>query len=109
MMDLRNANLPYEFTNAIANSMTIFKRAGINTGEIPHELQYFSSITEFKEVKAVVIATFYNAQISWAKVIENLKRREIKPKDLSKEDVEKIANECYVKPEFVQNIINALE
>ena len=63
MMDLRSANLPHEFTNAIANNMTVFKKAGIDMGKIPPELQYFSSITEFKEAKAIVIANLYNAKI----------------------------------------------
>jgi len=63
MMDLRSANLPHEFTNAIANNMTVFKRAGIDVGEIPPELQYFSNVTEFKEAKAIVIANLYNAKI----------------------------------------------
>ena len=63
MMDLRSANLPHEFTNAIANNMTVFKRAGIDMGKIPSELQYFSSITEFKEAKAIVIANLYNAEV----------------------------------------------
>jgi len=105
MMDLRNANLPHEFTNAIANNMTVFKRAGIDVGEIPHELQYFSSITEFKEAKAVIIATFHNTQITWSRVMERLK----KVKELSDEDVKRIADECYVKPEFVRIVINSLK
>ncbi len=76
MMDLRGANLPHEFTNAIANNMTVFRRAGIDIGEIPHELQYFSSVTEFKEAKAIIIATFHNTQITWSRVVEKIKRRE---------------------------------
>jgi len=63
MMDLRGANLPHEFTNAIANNITVFERSGIEVGEIPFELQYFRNVTEFKEVKAIVIATFHNAKI----------------------------------------------
>jgi len=105
MMDLRSANLPHEFTNAIANNMTVFKRAGIDVGEIPHELQYFSSITEFKEVKAIIIATFHNTQITWSRVVERLK----KIKKLSDEDIKRIAEECYVKPEFVQIVISTLK
>jgi len=108
MMDLRGANLPHEFTNAIANNMTVFKRAGIDVGEIPHELQYFSSITEFKEAKAVIIATFHNTQIAWNRVKESLgKQRELK--GLSREKLQEIAKNCYVKPEFVQIVINALK
>lgn len=108
MMDLRGANLPHEFTNAIANNMTVFKRAGIDVGEIPHELQYFSSVTEFKEAKAIIIATFHNTQITWKRVIESLgKRRELE--DLRREKIEEIAKKCYVKPEFVQMVINALK
>ena len=63
MMDLRSANLPHEFTNAIANNMTIFERSGIEVGEIPFDLQYFENVTEFKQVKAIVISTLYNAKI----------------------------------------------
>lgn len=63
MMDLRSANLPHEFTNAIANNMTIFERSGIEVGEIPFDLQYFENVTEFKQAKAIVIATLYNAKI----------------------------------------------
>jgi len=70
MMDLRSANLPHEFTNAIANNMTVFKRAGIDMGKIPPELQYFSSITEFKEAKAIVIANLYNAKIQTERKIQ---------------------------------------
>ena len=105
MMDLRSANLPHEFTNAIANNMTVFKRAGIDVGEIPRELQYFSSITEFKEAKAIIIATFHNTQITWSRVVERLG----KVKELSNEDIKRIADECYVKPEFVQVVINSLK
>jgi replicative superfamily II helicase len=89
--------------------MTVFKRAGINIGEIPHEIQYFLSITDFKEAKAVIIATFHNTQITWNRVTENLRKQEKKISDLSKEDLEKVAKECYVKPEFVQTVINALK
>ena len=67
MMDLRGANLPHEFTNAIANNMTVFERSGIEVGEIPFDLQYFENVTEFKEVKAIVIATLYNAKIQSGK------------------------------------------
>ena len=105
MMDLRGANLPHEFTNTIANNMTVFKRAGIDVGEIPYELQYFSSITEFKEAKAIIIATFHNTQITWSRVMERLE----KVKELSNEDIKRIADECYVKPEFVQIVINSLK
>lgn len=63
MMDLRGANLPHEFSNAIANNMTIFERSGIEVGEIPLDLRYFRNVTEFKEAKAVVIATLYNAKV----------------------------------------------
>ena len=107
MMDLRSANLPQEFTNAIANNMTVFKRAGIDVGEIPHELQYFSNITEFKEAKAIIIATFHNTQITWSKVAERLKKERIK--ELSDEDIKRIADECYVKPEFVKIVIDSLK
>jgi len=105
MMDLRGANLPHEFTNAIANNMTVFKRAGINVGEIPYELQYFSSVTEFKEAKAVIIATFHNTQIVWNRVIEKLEGVE----ELSEEEIKRIADECYVKPEFVRTVMNSLK
>ena len=107
MMDLRSANLPHELTNAIANNMTVFKRAGIDVGEIPHELQYFSSVTEFKEAKAVIIATFHNTQITWSRVIERLGKE--KSKELSDEDIKRIADECYVKPEFVKMVIDGLK
>lgn len=63
MMDLRSANLPHEFTNAIANNITVFERSGIKIGEIPFDLQYFGNITEFKQAKAIVIATLYNAKV----------------------------------------------
>ena len=63
MMDLRGANLPHEFANAIANNMTVFEKSGIEVGEIPFDLQYFENVTEFKKAKAVVIATLYNAKI----------------------------------------------
>ncbi|RLG20784.1 hypothetical protein DRN74_04600 [Candidatus Micrarchaeota archaeon] len=63
IMDLRGANLPHEFTNAIANNMTIFDRSGVEVGEIPFDLQYFENVTEFKQAKAIVIATLYNAKI----------------------------------------------
>ncbi|MEM2146178.1 MAG: hypothetical protein QW279_12505 [Candidatus Jordarchaeaceae archaeon] len=63
MMDLRGANLPHEFTNVIANNMTVFERSGIEVGEIPFDLQYFKNVTGFKGAKAVVIATLYNAKI----------------------------------------------
>ena len=63
MMDLRSANLPHEFTNAIANNITIFERNGIEVGEIPFDLQYFENVTEFKQAKAIVIATLYNAEV----------------------------------------------
>ncbi len=107
MMDLRCANLPHEFTNAIANNMTVFKRAGVDVGEIPHELQYFSSVTEFKEAKAIIIATFHNTQITWNCVVERLRKEKIK--ELSDEDIKRIADECYVKPEFVQIVISTLK
>ena len=63
MMDLRGANLPHEFTNAIANNMTVFEKSGIEIGEIPFDLQYFRNVSEFKQAKAVVIATLYNAKV----------------------------------------------
>jgi len=107
MMDLRGANLPHEFTNAIVNNMTVFKRAGIDVGEIPSELQYFSSVTSFKEAKAVIIATFHNTQVTWNRVVENLRKQ--KRLDLTKEEIEKIAKECYVKPDFVRVVINVLK
>ncbi|RLE42031.1 hypothetical protein DRJ16_05380 [Candidatus Woesearchaeota archaeon] len=107
MMDLRGANLPHEFSNAIVNDMTVFKRAGIDVGNIPNEVQYFSSVTEFKEAKAVIIATFHNTQITWNRVTERLKKERIK--ELGNEDVKRIADECYVKPEFVQIVIKALK
>ncbi len=60
LMDLRHSNLPHEFSNAIVNNITIFKKSGIDVGEIPFALQHFRSITEFKEAKAIVIGTLYN-------------------------------------------------
>ncbi|MEM1718709.1 MAG: hypothetical protein QXF49_05075 [Thermosphaera sp.] len=102
MMDLRSANLPHEFTNVIANNMTIFRKAGIDVGEIPQELQYFSSITEFKEVKAVIIATFHNVNVSWSRVIEELNKKE----KLNEEAVKSIAERCYVSVEFVKKVID---
>jgi hypothetical protein len=108
MMDLRGTNLPYEFANAIASNMTVFKRAGIDIGEIPLELQYFPGITYFKEVKAIIIATFHNTQIAWNRVMEKLKN--IKNfEHLKTEDVKEIAEKCYVRPEFVQTVINILK
>jgi hypothetical protein len=70
MMDLRGANLPHEFTNAIANNMTVFERSGIEVGEIPFDLQYFRNVSEFKQAKAVVIATLYNAKIQSGRDIQ---------------------------------------
>ena len=63
LTDLRSANLPHEFANTIVNNVTIFKRSGIDVGEIPFDLQYFSNVTEFKQAKAIVVATIYNAKI----------------------------------------------
>ncbi len=63
LMDLRSSNLPHDFTNAVANNMTILKKRDIDAGEIPFDLQFFNSVTEFKQAKAVVIATIYNALI----------------------------------------------
>jgi len=63
LTDLRSANLPHEFANTIVNNMTVFKKSGIDVGEIPFDLQYFSNVTEFKQAKAVVTATIYNAKI----------------------------------------------
>jgi hypothetical protein len=64
LMDLRSSNLPHEFANTIANSMTIFRKSGIGVGEIPFGLQFFNSVTEFKGAKAVVVATIYNALVT---------------------------------------------
>jgi len=63
LTDLRSANLPHEFSNTIVNNITVFKKSGIDVGEIPFSLQYFSSITEFKQAKAIVTATIYNAKV----------------------------------------------
>ena len=63
LTDLRSSNLPHEFANTIVNNVTVFKRSGIDVGEIPPDLQYFGNITEFKQAKAIVIATIYNARI----------------------------------------------
>ena len=63
MMDLRGASLPHEFSNAIVNNMTIFERSGVEVSEIPFDLQHFRNVSEFKDVKAIVIATLYNAKI----------------------------------------------
>jgi hypothetical protein len=63
LTDLRSSNLPHEFTNTIVNNITVFKKSGIDVGEIPFDLQYFDNVTEFKEAKAIVIATVYNAMI----------------------------------------------
>jgi len=63
MMDLRGTNLPHEFANAIVNNITVFERSGIKVGEIPFALQYFENITEFKQAKAIVISTLYNAKV----------------------------------------------
>ena len=67
LTDLRSSNLPHEFANTIVNNMTIFRKSGVDIGEIPFNLQYFSNVTEFKQAKAVVIATLYNAQIQCEK------------------------------------------
>ena len=71
MMDLRGANLPHEFTNAIANNMTVFEKSGIEIGEIPFDLQYFRNVSEFKQAKAIVIATLYNAKIQSGRKAQN--------------------------------------
>jgi len=71
MMDLRGANLPHEFTNAIANNMTVFEKSGIDVGEIPFDLQYFRNVSEFKQAKAIVIATLYNAKIQSGRKAQN--------------------------------------
>lgn len=63
LTDLRSANLPHEFANTIVNNMTVFRKSGIDVGEIPIDLQYFSNVTGFKQAKAVVTATIYNAKI----------------------------------------------
>ena len=63
LTDLRSSNLPHEFANTIVNNMTVFKRSGIDVSEIPFDLQYFSNVTEFKQAKAVVTATIYNAKV----------------------------------------------
>jgi len=63
LTDLRSANLPHEFANTIVNNVTVFKKSGIDVGEIPFDLQYFSNVTEFKQAKAIVTATIYNAKI----------------------------------------------
>jgi hypothetical protein len=63
LTDLRSANLPHEFANTIVNNVTVFKKSGIDVGEIPFDLQHFSNVTEFKQAKAVVTATIYNAKI----------------------------------------------
>jgi len=75
LTDLRSANLPHEFANTIVNNMTVFKKSGINVGEIPFDLQYFNNVTEFKQAKAIVTATIYNAQV----------QSEKKPKEGGKE------------------------
>jgi hypothetical protein len=61
--DLRSSNLPHEFANTIVNNITVFRKSGIDVSEIPFDLQYFSNVTEFKQAKAVVIATIYNARV----------------------------------------------
>ena len=43
--------------------MTVFEKSGIEIGEIPFDLQYFENVTEFKQAKAVVIATLYNVKV----------------------------------------------
>jgi len=107
MMDLRNANLPHEFSNAIANNMTVFQRAGIDVGEIPLELQYFSNITSFKEAKAVIIATFHNVQVAWSRVITALKKGDY---DLINEKtIEEISSKYHVKQDFIKMIIDTLK
>ena len=63
LTSLRSANLPHEFANTIVNNVTVFKKGGIDVGEIPFDLQYFGNVTEFKQAKAVVTATIYNAKI----------------------------------------------
>lgn len=76
MMDLRGANLPHEFTNAIANNMTVFEKGGIEVGEIPFDLQYFENVTEFKQAKAIVIATLHNAKIQSGRKTQKEERGE---------------------------------
>ncbi|RLI21880.1 hypothetical protein DRO47_03270 [Candidatus Bathyarchaeota archaeon] len=63
LTDLRSSSLPHEFANTIVNTITVFRKSGIKLGEIPFDLQYFSNVTEFKEAKAVVLATLYNAMV----------------------------------------------
>lgn len=63
LMDLRSTNLPHDFANEIVNNITVFAKSGINVGDIPFDLQHFSSVTEFKKAKAVILATFHNRKI----------------------------------------------
>lgn len=100
MMDLRSATLPHDFANVIVNNMTVFKRSGINTGEIPFDLQYFASVTEFKEAKAVVIATFHNTQVLWSNI------KELYNKNYPEEE---IAKKLGVKSEFISKVVSLLK
>ena len=100
MMDLRSSNLPHDFANAIVDNMTVFRKSGIDVGEIPFELQYFANITEFKETKAVVIATFHNAQVIWNRIKELYNQ---------KIGVDEITKKIGAKPEFVSRVIKIIK
>ena len=63
LTDLRSSNLPHEFSNVIADSLVTFRKAGMSIPTIPYDLQYFSSVTDFKTAKAIVVATIYNALV----------------------------------------------
>jgi len=63
LMGLRSSNLPHDFANEIVNNITVFKRSDIDVGEIPFDLQHFTSVTEFKKAKAVILATFHNRMV----------------------------------------------
>jgi len=63
LTDLRSSNLPHEFSTVIADSLVTFRKAGISVPAIPYDLQYFSSVTDFKTAKAIIVATIYNALV----------------------------------------------
>jgi len=99
LIDLRSSNLPHEFANVIVNSMTVFRKSGIDTGEIPFDLQFFNYVTEFKQAKAVVIATIHNTLVReklWGKIKELLDQK-LSP--------ESIAKRVSTSPDYVLKII----
>jgi len=101
MMDLRSSNLPHDFANVIVNNMTIFRRSGIDVDEISPDLQYFNNVTEFKEAKAVIIATFHNAQVLWNRIKDLYINQKLRP--------EEIAEKLRMNIEVVKRMIEVIK